>query len=74
MYGDIYGKAAVLQQRRSLIRTLEAAVIRAVDGLMLWQQRGRSRRLLGGLDDYMLHDIGIDRATAERESAAPFWR
>jgi uncharacterized protein YjiS (DUF1127 family) len=74
MYSEIYGKAVVLGQRRSLSRTLEAAVIRAVDRLLLWNEHARTRRLLGGLDDHMLHDIGIDRATAEREAAAPFWR
>ena len=26
------------------------------------------------LDDRMLRDIGIDRATAAEESEAPFWR
>ena len=59
---------------RSLVQTLEAAVIRAVDRVLDWRERSQSRHLLGTLDDRMLHDIGIDRATAEREETTPFWR
>jgi uncharacterized protein YjiS (DUF1127 family) len=29
--------------------------------------------VLGALDDRMLRDIGIDRATAHREAGRPFW-
>lgn len=33
----------------------------------------RQRLLLEELDDHMLEDIGIDRATAHREARRPFW-
>jgi uncharacterized protein YjiS (DUF1127 family) len=51
-----------------------AAMVSLVDQIMLWQERGRSRRCLAALDDRMLRDIGIDRATAEREASRTFWR
>jgi uncharacterized protein YjiS (DUF1127 family) len=46
---------------------------RALDQIFLWQERAASRRALGALDDRMLHDVGIDRATAHREAGRPFW-
>jgi uncharacterized protein YjiS (DUF1127 family) len=41
---------------------------------VLWLERGRSRRVLGTLDDHQLRDIGVTRAEARLESAKPFWR
>jgi uncharacterized protein YjiS (DUF1127 family) len=46
---------------------------RVIDQIFLWQERARSRRALGALDDRMLHDVGIDRATAHSEAARSFW-
>ena len=49
----------------------------AVGGLALlfgWLERARSRRQLAELDDRMLADIGVDRATAQSEADRPFWR
>lgn len=45
-----------------------------VHRLLAWRERARSRRLLAGLDDHVLRDIGIDRATVEREAGKPFWQ
>jgi uncharacterized protein YjiS (DUF1127 family) len=53
---------------------LEAAAIRAVERLMTWQDRARSRRTLQSLDDRLLRDIGIDRVQAAQEATRPFWR
>ena len=43
-----------------------------------WLQRrlelARSRRMLLSLDDRMLADVGIDRATARTEGDKGFWR
>ena len=47
---------------------------RAVEMVQLWHERMKSRRVLAALDDRMLRDVGIDQATARRESGAPFWR
>lgn len=45
----------------------------AISMIALWVERGRSRRVLAGLDDYQLRDIGITRADALLESEKPFW-
>ncbi|UCH72846.1 MAG: DUF1127 domain-containing protein [Rhodospirillales bacterium] len=42
--------------------------------LALWYERSRQRRDLARLDDRLLRDIGLDRATVELEIAKPFWR
>jgi uncharacterized protein YjiS (DUF1127 family) len=47
---------------------------RAVDTVLLWHERVKSRRTLAMLDDRMLRDVGIDNATARQESGQPFWR
>ena len=69
MYGRIYGKAAPV---RLYDATLSLAAL--FDRLLAWQERARSRRMLRGLDDHMLRDIGIDRGLAEQEGSVPFWR
>lgn len=49
-------------------------LIRLLDTLAEWQERTAARRQLLSFDDRMLHDIGLDRGTAESEAAKPFWR
>ena len=53
---------------------LDRRVRETVAQLSLWRERQRSRAVLAGLNDRMLRDIGIDRATAAEESETPFWR
>ncbi len=43
-------------------------------GLALWLARWRERRDLGGLDDYMLRDIGLTREDVRAETERPWWR
>jgi uncharacterized protein YjiS (DUF1127 family) len=79
MYGHIYGKTLVVDVQRdrrqtTLLRRVDKALAAALDRLQVWQERVRSRRMLRGLDDHMLHDIGIDRSIAEQEASMPFWR
>jgi uncharacterized protein YjiS (DUF1127 family) len=45
---------------------------RALARLFAWVERARSRRQLAALDDRMLADIGLDRATARGEAELPF--
>ena len=79
MSSQIYGKAVVVGRQRNrgqspLARQFKDAASAAFDRLLAWQDRARSRRMLRGLDDHMLRDIGIDRGTAENEGSTPFWR
>lgn len=48
--------------------------IAVIATLVLWLDRGRSRRALAMLDEHQLRDIGVTRVDAERESAKPFWQ
>lgn len=41
---------------------------------VVWYERHRQRRRLTELDDFMLRDIGVDRATAGQEARKPFWQ
>lgn len=43
-------------------------------GLVRMQDTYRQRRHLAGLDDRLLDDVGIDRASAKREASKPAWR
>ena len=49
-------------------------LIRVMDRLAEWQERGEQRRRLSTLTDRMLADIGVDRARAFTEAQKPFWR
>jgi uncharacterized protein YjiS (DUF1127 family) len=53
------------------VRELLATVL---DRVALWQERSRSRQALLAMDDRALHDIGLDRASADYEGNLPFWR
>ena len=57
-------------QRQNFDRKVQETVAQ----LSLWRERARSRAMLGSLDDRMLRDVGIDRATAAEESRTWFWR
>jgi len=46
----------------------------AVALIARWIERSRQRRVLAGLDEHTLRDIGITRVEAEREAGKPFWR
>jgi uncharacterized protein YjiS (DUF1127 family) len=79
MNGHIYSKAVLVGSQRTrsgspLARQIRDAASAAFDRLLAWQDRASSRRMLRGLDDHMLRDIGIDRATADSEGSTPFWR
>lgn len=41
--------------------------------LQRWRDLYRQRRQLAALSDFMLKDIGLSRADAEREASRPFW-
>ena len=64
--------------RRDLVSVLVSrglsCVQRAVELLLIWQQRSRDRRQLEALNDRMLRDIGLTRADVFAEASKPFWR
>ncbi|MEQ9349867.1 MAG: DUF1127 domain-containing protein [Alphaproteobacteria bacterium] len=65
--GQTIGGRTVLAAAGRLAATAMATV-------GLWRRRARDRRDLASLSDRDLRDIGIDRFTARREAAKPFWR
>ncbi len=58
---------------RRFVETLGAPLAGLLNMLLAWRERARSRHQLAGLDDYMLRDIGVDRASAAAESDKAFW-
>ena len=58
---------AIARRQRPSVAT------RALTRVFGWMERAHSRRQLAELDDRMLADIGIDRATAQVEAERPFW-
>lgn len=77
---------ALLNNRASTVPTLQAfmsgqsrrgaqdLLIRAMDSVLTLHDRAQERRRLARLDDRLLRDIGLDRATADTEAGKPFWR
>lgn len=59
---------------RSLFGSLMKALGATVTLMARWQGRRHDRRMLMGMDEYLLKDIGISRADAYQESRKPFWR
>lgn len=53
---------------------VQGMLIRGLDALLAWQARSHERRNLSALDERLLHDIGVDRASADAEASKPFWR
>ncbi len=53
---------------------LGQAVAAVVARLFAWRDRARSRRQLGELNERLLRDIGLDRASAQAEADKSFWR
>ena len=63
----LYGELAAWT---SLNRTIE----HAVDTILTWHERAKTRRQLLMLDDRLLRDIGITRLDARGEADKPFWQ
>lgn len=58
----------------SLDASLGRMLLRTPETLSLWYERSRQRRQLARMDDRLLRDIGLDRASAMEESSKPFWQ
>ncbi len=55
------------------VALLAGAVVVGVEAIMTRGELARSRRQLSQLDDRLLRDIGLDRATARFEATKGFW-
>lgn len=55
-------------------RSILAWFDRALEQVLLWQERANERRTLRNLSDHMLKDIGISRVDAHREANKRFWQ
>lgn len=56
-----------------IVGALASWSLRTGDMLLLWLERYRQRRALGGLNDHMLKDLGLSRSDAGRETGKRFW-
>ena len=64
----------VIERGKSLGDRIATAAVATLAQIQTWRERARSRRALLRLDDHMLRDLGISRATAEFKGSQPFWR
>lgn len=55
------------------VALLAGTVVVGIEKVMTRAELARSRHQLAQLDERMLRDIGIDRATARFEATKPFW-
>jgi uncharacterized protein YjiS (DUF1127 family) len=55
------------------VALLAAGVAVGFDSVMTRLELARSRRQLAQLDERLLRDIGLDRATARLEATKSFW-
>jgi uncharacterized protein YjiS (DUF1127 family) len=63
-----------IDAQQPLGERIGAAALFVLDQVREWRDRARSRQALLKLDDHMLRDLGIDRATAQYMGNLPFWR
>ena len=69
-----YVTPAIQLDGRSLLKAGLNLMQRALDTLLIWQERERQRRHLMALDTRLLNDMGLSRADAVAEYSKPFWR
>jgi uncharacterized protein YjiS (DUF1127 family) len=69
-----YVTPAIQLDGRSLLKAGLNLMQRALDTLLIWQERERQRRHLMALDNRLLSDMGLSRADAVAEYSKPFWR
>jgi uncharacterized protein YjiS (DUF1127 family) len=55
------------------VALLAGTVVVGIEKIMTRAELARSRHQLAQLDERLLRDIGIDRATARFEATKPFW-
>jgi uncharacterized protein YjiS (DUF1127 family) len=55
------------------LTSVGTVIVQLLGNLQRRHDLRRSRRMLGQLDDRLLRDIGVDRATAKHEATRSFW-
>ena len=55
------------------VSLLAGTVVVGIEKIMTRAELSRSRNQLAQLDERLLRDIGLDRATARFEATKPFW-
>jgi Domain of unknown function (DUF1127). len=55
------------------VALLAGTVVVGIEKVMTRAELARSRNQLAQLDERLLRDIGLDRATARFEATKPFW-
>ncbi|MFN4015911.1 MAG: DUF1127 domain-containing protein [Reyranella sp.] len=55
------------------VALLAGTVVVGIEKIMTRAELARSRHQLAQLDERLLRDIGVDRATARFEANKPFW-
>jgi len=63
-----------LPQIRLSTRNTTAPGLRPAAMLTKWVETRATRAALARLDAHLLQDIGLEKGTAQREAARPFWR
>lgn len=63
-----------LSANRQQAGTTSTLASRLVGLVAAWSQRSSQRRLLAGLPEHMLKDIGLSRADVWQETRKPFWQ
>jgi uncharacterized protein YjiS (DUF1127 family) len=65
---------SVIRGVQSMLRSIDAGLLAAVDVSLTWHRRISDRHALRTMDDRLLKDIGLSQADVEHEAAKPFWR
>ena len=74
LYDDVARVAPAEVHEHAYRQGFAGTIERVVDRVHVWLRRAEERRQLLALDDHMLSDIGISRATAVGEASKPFWQ
>ena len=70
LYNTYSSGAGAIVGKGERVGTTVAGIVQTLEN---WAERARQRRELARLDDRMLKDIGLNRATMQAEVAKPFW-
>jgi uncharacterized protein YjiS (DUF1127 family) len=67
------GASGAATKTLGALKFIRVSCYKALEIIMIWQERAEQRCALKELDTRQLKDIGITRVDATREAAKPFW-